>query len=594
MSLWQPLGEQELLKALRQSKQFSRQAYNSEVRRAVDYLEGRQRDDIEQELQTRYSKSQSGNTGQQIYPVTMPITQRYVAEAANAYNKPVIRSLVNDAGEEQEEVTKALRDHLDRVGYDEIMHQNEKLTILLGVSCVWYQAKRGMLRPVVTTVDDVYPVAATDALMDDGVAADPKDQNDYAGFIVQLVHAIDDISKIQQNQFALITPAEVIYYKAIDPYEPRMETMERVPNPVRFPQPSANGKLSEQALQMFTVWHSGLPLRSLLGSADAQIVDANRELNIQWSLLFDTIRVQGWSSLLLSVMDPNSAPTSISHGARFPITLKAGETASMMNGSTPYGQIVEVLKTFSKLLAISLRQSPSDFSVDQAAAVSGFSKLVDSLPKIEARQERIRRLTHLEQYVAWPRIAAIMIHLGLLPKEAAGLKLRVRYAAIEYPKTPQEEQIELDTNFKHGLDSPVQVLMRRHGWNKQEAEAFWGENMDTNQANTVGQNPYERAAQLRTDLRYNMTNPIKVIAESNGISEAEATKIFEANQKINAQVIVEGDAKPLETIRQEANQKVVQEQKPDVGMPDARGLMAQLIGRRNAGNKAPGDKQPAA
>ena len=187
-----------------------------------------------------------------------------------------------------------------------------------------------------------------------------------------------------------------------------------------------------------------------------------------------------------------------------------------------------------------------------------------------------------------------MIHLGLLPKEAAGLKLRVRYAAIEYPKTPQEEQIELDTNFKHGLDSPVQVLMRRHGWNKQEAEAFWGENMDTNQANTVGQNPYERAAQLRTDLRYNMTNPIKVIAESNGISEAEATKIFEANQKINAQVIVEGDAKPLETIRQEANQKVVQEQKPDVGMPDASGLMAQLIGRRNAGNKAPGDKQPAA
>ena len=211
MSLWQPLGEQELLKALRQSKQFSRQAYNSEVRRAVDYLEGRQRDDIEQELQTRYRKSQSGNTGQQIYPVTMPITQRYVAEAANAYNKPVIRSLVNDAGEEQEEVTKALRDHLDRVGYDEIMHQNEKLTILLGVSCVWYQAKRGMLRPVVTTVDDVYPVAATDALMDDGVAADPKDQNDYAGFIVQLGHAIDDISKIQANQFALITPAEGIY-----------------------------------------------------------------------------------------------------------------------------------------------------------------------------------------------------------------------------------------------------------------------------------------------------------------------------------------------------------------------------------------------
>lgn len=490
MPLWEPLGEQELLKALRQSKQADRAAFNEEIRRAVDYLEGIQKADVEQLLLERYSKSQMGDAGQTISPVTLPITERYVAEAANAYNQPVTRELVNEAGEVQEDATKILRDELEKVGYDEHMHLNERLTVLMGVSAVWYQVKRGKLRPVVTAVDDIYPVAQPDAVLPDGVAADPKDPDDYAGFIVQLVHAIDDVAKVMANEYALVTPAETIYYKARDPYAMQGE-VQRYPNPYRWPQVDYSGKEVNAPLQMVTFWHKSLPTRSLLRSQDIAIVDANRELNIQWSLLFDTLRLQGWATTVMNLMNPEAAPSSMTHGARFPLVLSAGETASSLTYATPYGQIVDVLKTYSRLLAVSLRMSPSDFSIDQAAAASGFAKLVDSLPKIEARRERLARLKHMEEQVAWPRIGAALAMTGALPEAAKGLQMRVSFAELEFPKTPQEEATEFETEFKHGLSSPVDVIMKRKGVTKEEAEEILQENKASTGGGQQQQPPFE-------------------------------------------------------------------------------------------------------
>ena len=474
--LFQPLGEQELLRALRQSKLADRQVFDDEVSRAIDYLEGRQKQDIEQELLERYRQSQSGDRGQRIYAVTLPLTERYVAEAASIYDRPVTRELVNDAGDVQEEPTKILKDHLERIGFDEHMHQNERLTVLIGVNAVWAQAKRGSLRLAVAAVDDIYPVAHPDAVMPDGVAADPKDQNDYAGFIVRIVHAIDDANAVRESQYALVTAAETMFYRGTGPYEPRTETIQRAANPFTWPQPNERGKFVEMPLQMMTFWHRALPTRSLLKSADVAIVEANRELNIQWSMLFDTIRMQGWSTLVLGLVNPKDAPASMTHGARFPIPLSAGETASALTYATPYAQIVETLKTYVKMLAISLRQSPSDFAIDQAAAVSGFAKLVDSLPKIEARQDRMRRTKHMEEQYMWPRIGAVLTFLKVLPPTVRLLRMRVRFSDYEVPRSPQEIQSELDTNIKYGLDSPVNVLMRKHGISREEATGMVAQN----------------------------------------------------------------------------------------------------------------------
>lgn len=471
--LWQPIGEQELLKALRQSKQTNREGTNEEIRLAIDYMEGRQRADIEEQLVHRYPTSQSGDSGQMIFPVTIPLVERYVSEAANAYNKPVTRGLVDPDGEETDatqEVTDAVNKHLGLVGYDERLHLNEKLSVLTGVSSVWYQVKRGMLRPVVTAPDDIYPLAHADGVLPDGVAADPKDPDDYAGFIVELAHAVDDSSMIARRQFALVTSAETIFYSGHGPYSPDTSTLQKYPNPFAWDMLVDKGKTQRLPLQMLTFWHRSMPTRTLIGGADADIVYANREINIQLSMLFDTIRLQGWATPVLNKMNKGQE-SKVVYGARFPIELAVGETMSMVTGNAPYSQIIETLKTTVQLLAMSKRQSSNDFSIDGAAPASGFAKLVDSLPKLEAREERIRRLKHMEENVAWPRICSALIWLGVIPESARNLQMRVEFADVEFPRSVDETARLQEHEFRFGLDSPTEFIMRRDGISREAAEA---------------------------------------------------------------------------------------------------------------------------
>ena len=231
---------------------------------------------------------------------------------------------------------------------------------------------------------------------------------------------------------------------------------------------------------MMTFWHRRVPLGELIVDTDPDIAYANQELNVAWSVLFDTMRFQGFATPVKKLNNPESPKARQRHGARFPVVIDINESFEYAVASVSYTEQVELLKTFSKTLAISKRMSPSDFSLDQQSAVSGFSKIVDSLPKLEARAERIRRLKYMEEQEAWPRNRAIMIRLGILDKASEQLSLRVKFADVDFPMSADEDIKRLDSDLKNNLTTRAKVLAERMGIGTEEAKKAVEENIEEN------------------------------------------------------------------------------------------------------------------
>jgi hypothetical protein len=467
-----------------------------EYAKAIDFAENRQVQHVRGELLRRFQSTQEGDPGQAIQPIAAPLTERYVAEAANAYNKQVTRTLVQPDGK-QTDATKALtaqlQDWLDRCLYDERMHVNEQMTVLLRSSCVAYEAKRGMLRPAIKFPHDIYPVLPTSAAF-----VETSDPEDYDAFIIETYGGTEGVSTDKDMRtFAVYTNAEVQFWlgKSPDALSRRLSTFD---NPYRWKQPveTIDDRTGTRTLdkekdapgRMLTFWHLRYPLESVVAKTDVDIVQANLELNCAWASLLHTIKVQGHAvPVITGTGSKSDTKGRRRYGALFPLELKAGESFELASAASTYSQQVEVLKAFVQMMAVFKRQSPSDFSMDAAAAVSGFAKVVDSLPKLEARAERVRRLKAMEEQEAWPRIRAIGIMLGELPPEVAQLKLQVSFADVEFPLSEDEKTSRLDREVKHGLTSVVRELAKRDGISLEEAEQRLKENTEKNA--TVIQQP---------------------------------------------------------------------------------------------------------
>jgi hypothetical protein len=485
--LFEPISEEVVRESIRRLKVDGAQQFAESVNTALDYLAGNQNDDIQSELQTRFPNSMAPADGQEIYPVSIPIVKRYVAEQANAYNSrqngsPVSRAFVDGDGNETDD-TRKLSDQfqrgLEEARYDEVMHRHEQMMVLFdpAPSCLWYQAKRGKLRAVIVLPSSVAPVAS-----DDPQFVDATDPDDYDAFRVELAWQGDDISKVQARTFAYVTAAEVWFYEGTEDSVDRFLTGP-FKNPYSWPQvEDIKGTAEEKdlPLQMLTFWHSQQPLDTLLPAPSMSMVNTNREINIILSMLYDDIRFQGRSVPVLKLMNKHDPAAIRKHGSRFPAVLDISEEFTYESAPATYAETMLVLKDHIKLVAMSERMSSNDFSLDGASPASGFAKLVDSLPQIKAREERITRLVHLEEQVAAPRLISVLIALGKLDPRAKDLRLRVRFADVEFPKTETESNARDDFDLKHGLTTAAKILAKREGISEQEAEALVEANREAN------------------------------------------------------------------------------------------------------------------
>ncbi len=484
--LFEPVAEQVVIKLARSVKLDDREQLREDCRLALDYLEGCMRDDIVSELHHRFYRSQAGDAGQEIMPFTVPLVQRYVEEAADAYNREVRRYFVDENGKENEATkrqTDKLARMLDPARYDEVMHRHEQLSILLKSNALWYEAKRGKLRAVPRFTCDVFPVMG-----DDPSFIEASDPDDYAGFVMELFWATEDLRQAQERTFAFVTAAQITYFTGRGPNEPD-KILSTYTNPFRWPQvvdqrqPDGTLRPAQPADApglMLTFLQPKLPMGALIPGTDVDLVMVNREINIALSSLLDTIRFQGHSVMVKKVANPSDPKAYQPHGVRFPVVTNIADAIEALSFTNDYAGQMKVLTDIVKLMAMLKRMSPHDFAIEGNAPESGFAKLVQSLPKLEARRERLRPLKFFEEHVAAPRLVAIGTTLGLLDQEARKMRLRAQFADIELPESQEERAKRLDTDIRHNLTTPAQELAKRLRIPVEEAEKIVEENREKN------------------------------------------------------------------------------------------------------------------
>ena len=455
----------ELRAALRAQEERNESRNDQDKIDATKLLEGRQLELTEQEIRRRYAERQAGPANDRIRPMTLPLAERYVAEAANAYNKPVKRVLVDESGVEVEEATTILNDEMARAQMDERLHRLEQYTVALDSCGMWSGAKRGKLAGQIVTPQRIRPVLPLDSR-----DVDPADQSEYLGFVVELergAHPSDPV------QWCLVTPAAHYYYQSDDWSELPADYEERPNTAFLWTQSrdtdDRKGVEATLPLQMLSVWHRQMPVGCLIPSSDIPIAQLNLELNVQWSVLLDTLRRQGWGQLVYHLMDPTKAPPKFAVGSGFAIGLGPDESIESLGHANDYRGMVDTLQSLVRLLAVLMRQSPNDFSLEGVKAQSGFAKLVDSMPKLEAREQRIRRLRSMEEQVLWPRVGSVLEYLGKL-KGGDGLRMRTEFADVEFPQSVDEDIKRKDHDIKLGLTTPARLLAKEQGISIEEAE----------------------------------------------------------------------------------------------------------------------------
>jgi len=357
---------------------------------------------------------------------------------------------------------------------------------------MWTQAKRGKLHPVIVLPQHVEPIPQEDA-----DHADATDPDDYDGFSVLLGKGDPEKSE-SLNQYALLTHGSLALYEGRNPSEARVHSVHR--NPFMWEQVAdtrnEDGGVNTNKINlpgmMLTFWHRRIPLQELIPAVDVDIVELNREINIVLSVLMDELRMQGFSVPWMKLNNPSDPRSQVKHGSRFPIPLDITEDFGFANAAVDFAGQVGLLKDIIRMMALSRRMSANDFNPDGAPATSGFAKLVDSLPKLEARDERIRRLTRLEEQVAAPRLNAIGIELGKLDRSVLGWKMRARFADVEFPRTEDEQTKRLDREIKYNLTTAERELAAAEGISIEEAEERIEDNREKNSAGAPAEQPAQQ------------------------------------------------------------------------------------------------------
>lgn len=484
LDMYASSGSDEARRALAAHKVMGqRSAYRESVSLSVRYMNSQQWGDVETELRQRYEEAQIGSRGDQIRPQMIPLMQRYIDEAASVYNRDVTRVLVDESGQETEatkKVTDQLRRMLDDASYDLTMHKVDQYAVACKTVGMWYQARAGKLRPQVITANNLYPLPPTDHTWHD-----PSDQNDYMATVVSLSTHADGTA---DRRWAWVESAQTGFYHG-QTFDSVNGEFDWRTNPYQWPQTydtdDLRGATAVLPLNMITYWHRDKSVDTILPDTDAEIARLNREINVQWAVLLDTLSHQGWSQLVMNLVNKGAPPVEMPIGTRFALPLGVDESASMLSSAVNYTDIVTSLGNFVRLMALALRQSPNDFAIEGSSVASGFAKLVDSLPKIEARNDRMAVLRKQERELAWPRLAVIGNHLGYFDapiEKLATLTLQTKFADYDIPLSTDEQVRREEHDIRHGMTSPARLLASRNNISIEDAQKLIDENIGANVA----------------------------------------------------------------------------------------------------------------
>jgi len=474
--------------AAKSADEEQRTGLAEELDTAIAYSKGDMYGDVEKELQQRYESSMTGKYSRRIAVVSQALTQQYVNEMATAYSGAVSRKLVDmsvDGGEVKSEPTERLNKALSDIGYDQVMHDVEKTSILLRSCCTDHGAEGGKLDVEVWVPQDVLPVPPENGHIN------RANQDSYLGYVLDLRSAVRTYDfagdPASRNQYAAVFPDGQVTYHGQGPgdiEEPRQEK-----NPLRWPQPVLDeqgrptGKTEDRPPQKITVWHEEKPTGVLIPRFIPTMLYTNRALNLLWSMMLDVIRFQGGGTPAHSTNNPGEA-TDTPVGVRWPVSLQLGEDFGYRNSANDYGGIGDFIQLFMRLLGKGEGLSPADFSAEVENLQSGLSKIIANLPKSRMRKKRTKWFATLERTLVWPKIGSTLVWLGALDSSVQGLTLVTDFRGDTMPLSVPDRIAEENQDLATGLTTPAKILSDRTGMDVAAAQKIIDENTGKDEGGT--------------------------------------------------------------------------------------------------------------
>ena len=533
MNRFRPHSDTEIRQALEANQWRGGNGSRDAQQMAVDMLEDRHLEHVEAALSDRHRLAMSG--AYPIKPIAIPLLERYAAEAASGYNRPVKREVINGDGAVQEQLSEDLTKGLGDISYDLHMHRLEQLLVVLRRVGQWWQIKRGTVRPSIVLPQSSHAVESPGEDF-----SDPTDQDDYLAHVVQISETESQGYGRDANSltYAWISPAETAFYRGQTPWTP--ERIVGYPNALTWPQAAdlaygeAEARVQTLPLSPLTWWLAQEPVGTMTAGSDVGLAQVNLEIDLQLSLLMNTMSRQGWSQLVYHALNPSATPMTFPLGANEVVSLAGNEESlEYLTGAAPYMEIVGVLRYLVQLLAIAHRQSPNDFSPDAGPAASGFAKLVDSLPKLEARDEHLAQMKRLEERHAWPRMAASLSYvsggpLAISVEQLAQYRLRTTFAELDFPRAPSEVIAMEAHDLEHGLRTRTEIYAERHGITEADAEKQMGAAEVSAEAEAGGEQPQERGlggASVDVEVQQTALNGAQVASMAEVVSQVAAGQL---------------------------------------------------------------------
>ena len=168
-----------------------------------------------------------------------------------------------------------------------------------------------------------------------------------------------------------------------------------------------------------------------------------------------------------------------------PYVTESGETASYLNPGNNWQGLVGLAQAFIKLWGVLQGMVPADFELDPRAVQSGFAKIIESLPKIEARA-KLETYAMKQEKREWTRRRNVYLTHGLITSARAGredLVLHTEFEGRVIPKSPDETIKLLEFDLKNHLTTPAGILSSRLNITNEEAQQKIDENKQANGGN---------------------------------------------------------------------------------------------------------------
>jgi hypothetical protein len=454
------LGEAEKWKA------GGTQVYGDDMRLRLEYYLGRQQRDLQQQLVKVFPETHKDQV-----PYYVPLTRFVVQERARVFTESTRLQLVNGEGEPlapEDDVAKFWADTLDTSGLLLKLRNVDRYTELLRtVFLLPYREAATKARRFRTYFpQDVHVV------FDPG---DPIDLDRAWGVAFEL-----------STEAGLSAEAEKRYlFYCARPEASRMMVL-RADGTVER-QEGGDGK-NPFGLVPAVMFLADDEEVGAFSDAERMLVDVNRAVNVSKTDQHVIARAQGYGQPYLRTKLGTPPPQKMVRGPDRVLILPEGAELGMLLGSPLLDAIQVMIEADIKMHATLSSLSPGTVSLEGRAVASGVALQIERQPLTEHRRDRIDlhrpRIRRLWQvFRAVHNLYAQQDGLPAIPED---VELRWEPGTLETPTDPKVEQEVQLVDLSKDLTTQVEILMRRHGLSRQEAEQRLKENQDVNRKAGAG------------------------------------------------------------------------------------------------------------